>query len=191
MEENQQKNKNSELSDRQENNSDFLQLATLVSTSFDEQINLADTKAQLIIAADTLLAASTAFFLKKDVYLTFFEQGTSLLNRFAAIVSFLLFISLVISLFFALLTARPILILPEQRRSLFYFGHIAGLSEKRFTSEFLSQTSTEIKESMLAQAYAKAVIATRKFGRVRRSMDFLILALFLWAVFQLVVVILP
>jgi hypothetical protein len=66
-----------------------------------------------------------------------------------------------------------------------YFGRIAQSSEDGFISTFLAQSLEELKASILTEVYAKAKIATRKFARVRHSVSFLIVALVLWAVIQL------
>ena len=52
------------------------------------------------------------------------------------------------------------------------------------SGQIQSQTKLD-KVSILTEVYAKAKIAMRKFIRVRRSVTFLIAALVLWAVVQL------
>lgn len=191
MTENPKRDSNMESENRPKRDPNNIQLASMLFGHIEDQLTLADTKAQLIIAADTLLAATTAFFLNRDAIARFFISTASILDRFIGAISLLLFAGLIISIYFALLAARPMLRLSGQRRSLFYFGHIAKLSEQDFTNEFLGQTALEIRESILAQAHAKAVIANTKYERVRRSIDFFIFGLILWVILQLAIAFQP
>ena len=48
-----------------------------------------------------------------------------------------------------------------------------------------------MREALLGQVYAKSLIANYKFKRVGRSTNFLIVALALWAISQLVTILFP
>lgn len=156
--------------------------------SFDEQIRLADTKAQLTLAANALLTAAISVSSKGLIQRL---STNNLLERIDAILLIFLFAALIASVFLALLAARPILKIRQQSRSLFYFGHVAQVSEKEFLDEFRKQSSSEIQKSVLAQVHAKAIIANRKYLRVQWSINFLIFALFFWALLQIILFVQP
>lgn len=162
---------------------DTTQLATQLFEHVQGQINFADTKAQLTLAADALLAAVVA------------PQGRSLLGglldgsappltRIAALLGLLMFASVLLSVYFALVVARPMLRVGGARPSLFYFGTIVQHSEEEFIKAFVSQSSEDVRLALLAQVHARAKIAWRKFTAIQRSLDFLVAALVLWTVAQ-------
>jgi hypothetical protein len=147
------------------------------------QIKLADTKAQLTLAADALLVLAFAS-LNKGAAIRLLGNSTPVLDRIAALFTILMFLALVCSFYYALLVVKPHL-RKSQRPTLMYFGQIVQLSEEEFISNFLDQSLDQLKESVLTEVYAKAKIAKSKFTKVRHSVNFLIVALVLWAVVQL------
>lgn len=165
------------------------EMSKLLFDHIQGQINLADTKAQLTLAAGAILAA-LVLPLGKGVAFQLLGS-TATIERLTAGIVILMFISLLASLYYALVAARPTLQLPEQRRTLLYFGHIAELSEEEFISRFLRQTPQDINESILSQVWVKAQIANRKFTMIRWSLTFLILTVVLWAMVQLLLAFTP
>jgi|SRR5262249_27040357 len=161
-------------------------LTRTVSMLFEQlegQINLADTKAQLTVAADTLfLAATTA--LGRGVLADVLNGAAPPVNRAMGIVSIVMLALLVFSLLFALLATRPRLVV-SKIPTLYYFGAIAkSWSADEYVDTFLRQTPREITRALATEIYAKAQIAQRKFVRVRLSINCLIAALVLWAIVQ-------
>jgi hypothetical protein len=148
------------------------------------QIGQADTKAQLTLAADTLLAAALTLA-GRGAGFRLLDPSAALPERIGAALGLLAFVALVISVYLAIVAARPRLAVAGQSRSVFYFGHVAQVRESEFRREFLDQSEADLRESLLAQIHAKAVIAQRKFANVRLSITFLIVALALWAAMQI------
>jgi Family of unknown function (DUF5706) len=157
--------------------------SSLLFDHIEGQINLADTKAQLMLAADALLALAFAPLLKSATT-RLLANSPSVLDFCVASFTIVMFLALVGSFYCALLVVRPYF-RSSQRTTLMYFGHIARSSEEEFISKFLAQSLDELKESVLIEVHAKAKIAKRKFERIRHSVDLLIVALVLWTVVQL------
>ncbi len=166
-------------------NDDVRDLAAMLFEHIETQINRADTKAGLILAADTLFATTVAA-LSKGVVLNLFDSALPILNRVAALFAILMFVALLASAFSALMVARPVLRVRDGGNTPFYFGHIVRLSHQDFYDKFCCQSPEQMRESILTEVYAIARIANQKFVRVRTSLDFLIGALSLWAVIQVV-----
>lgn len=160
-------------------------LAAMLFEHIEAQINLADTKAQLTLAADTLLAAAITLS-DRGTASKLLDSTAAVADRLAACVSILLFVSLILSICLALLAARPTLRPPERSRNLFYFGDIVRLRKQEFTRAFLGQSDSDVTESILAQVYAKAEIATYKFSTIQRSIELLLVALILWGALQVI-----
>ncbi len=170
--------------------SDIMRLAILLFDHIEGQISLADTKTQFTLAADTLLAAALTLSGRGMAY-NIFDPAAPVGSRVAAGINLLTLAALVVSIYYAALAARPTLNVPKHSRTLFYFGHIARLGEREFLDVFPAQSEVEMREGILVQVHAKSVIANHKFTRARRSISFLILALALWALLQVVVAFLP
>lgn len=166
-----------------QNKKEISRASSLLFEHIEGQINLADTKAQLILAADALLALAFAPLIK-GAAIRLFANATPILDRFVALFAIGMFITLVCSFFFALLVVRPSL-RNREPTSLMYFGQIAQASEKDFIETFQTQSLDKLKEAVLTEVHAKARIAKRKFKRIRYSVNFLIAALILWTVVQL------
>ncbi|MBN1122728.1 MAG: hypothetical protein JXJ17_16745 [Anaerolineae bacterium] len=165
------------------------EMASLLFDHIEGQLSRADNKAQLILAADTFLAA--ALTLSGGGIRAIFGAGMTLGETLSNIAGVLLFLSLIISIFFAVLASKPILKAPQQERNLFFFGHITDCNPDEFTDQFLNQSEDDIREALLGQVYTKSLIASYKFKRVGRSTNFLIIALALWAISQVVLLVIP
>lgn len=145
-----------------------LEHGKLIYEHFETQIHSADTKAQLTLAADTLLVAALTLT-GQDAASVLLEGDATVGELVVTILSILALVALFTSIYHAILAAQPIVRIPNQRHSLFFFGHAAQYDEDAFIAAFKDQTESEIEDAILAQAYAKGVIANRKFARARRS----------------------
>ena len=158
-------------------------MAAMLFEFIETQINRADTKAGLILAADTLFA-TTVTVLSKGALVNLFDNAVPPLPRLTALLTILMFVALLISAVYALIVARPILRIPKRDRTWFFFGRVAEATAPDFIQAFSSQTPEEIQVRLLNEVYTISLIAQRKFSRVQRSFDFLIAALLLWAALQ-------
>jgi hypothetical protein len=164
-------------------------MAVLLFDHIEGQLARADNKAQLVLAADTLLAA--ALTLSGGGIGKIFTAGMTFGETASGLIGVLLFLSLIVSIFFAILASKPILKAPNQERNLFFFGHIAACEPDEFVTHFLNQTGDDMREALLGQVYVKSKIASYKFAWVRRSTNFLIVALALWAISQILLLVVP
>ncbi len=156
------------------------ELAGLLFEHMQGQINFADTKAQLTLAADALLAATIAP-LGRGIALSLLDGSAPILTRALALVTALMIASLLISVYYSLIVARPVIRVKGALKSSFYFGDIVAQEEAGYIQNFMAKTPDDLKKEMLAQVYAKALIAQRKFTASRHSLNFLVGALVLWA----------
>ena len=156
---------------------------TLLFGHIEEQINRADTKAQLTMVADALLAGTLAT-LGKGTARSLLIMTSTALNRLTDLFIILMFLALACSFFWALRVINPHL-RGSKRFTLMYFGKIAQMDEDDFIDTFQNQSLNDLKVSTLAQVHTKARIAQIKFARVRWSINFLIASLAFWALIQL------
>lgn len=164
----------------EESEKEIVSLADSLNGHLDRQIDLADRKAQLILAACTFMAATIAP-LTARIRFDFFNPTVASLQRLTAVSTVFLVVALLLCVYFALLVTRPALSKKRQKPSLLYFGHIADMSEQEFLNRFVRQQPEEIRDAILSQVYQKASIAMRKFAAIRRSLNFLFLTFLLWA----------
>ncbi len=179
----------SELIDAAGGSDDIRGLAVLLFDHIATQINRADTKAGLILAADTLFATTIAA-LNRGLLLSLFDPAALVPNRVIALCALLMFAALLVSAFLALVVARPVLPIGNGS-NLFYFGRIARLEKGDFLARFACQSAEEIRAALLTDVHEQAQIARDKFMRVRSSLDFLIVALALWVFIQLTLAVTP
>lgn len=165
---------------------DVHQLAGFLYELFESQITRADTKAGLIIAATTVFAAGLILF-SKGALLNVFNASASFPIRLTGLLMVLTFISLALSMIYALLVARPILQDQGAGGTLFFFGKISRMPYAEFVEKFSSQSAEELREALLTEVHTTARLANQKFIRIRHSLDFLIGAVILWSLVQLMV----
>jgi hypothetical protein len=157
---------------------------TLLLEQTANQISLADTKAQLTLAADALLVAAITP-LGRGIVGHVFDSSLPLSTRVAAAGVIGTFLALLISFYFALVAVRPRLrIRRDHQPTLMYFRQIIRVPEASFIDRFLAQSPEDLLRAVLAETYAQSLIANRKFLGVRWSVIFLLAALVLWAVAQ-------
>ena len=158
------------------------ELCAIIYGYLGGQITLADTKAQLTLAADALLA-SAILSLDKSVVLGILDASTPLLTRLATLLMIGMFGALLVSVYYALRVARPTL-MPSKRSNMFYFVDVTRMSEETFRTRFLTQTPDDITDALLEEVYLLSHIAYRKFERVGRSLTWLVVAFVLWGIAQ-------
>ena len=162
--------------------SELRTLAAFVFNLIESQITRADTKAGLVIAADSVLITVSIFFTRRGGILILFDPFASALERLLSILYLLIFTALFFSMLYGLLAARPALVKKGTGGTLFFFGRIAQHEHKEFIDLFSNQSLGDHRTSLLTEVYNTARIANQKFARVRRSIDFLILSLILWTI---------
>ncbi len=161
-------------------------LAAFLYDLIENQITRADTKAGLILAADTVFATA-ASLLSRGTIVNLVTNSTPTANRLIAGLTILTFGALLCSTLFALRVARPILKGHSTSGTLFFFSRIAQMSQQDFIDRFNSQSPAELRRSLLTEVHATAQLANQKFIRIRYSLDFLIAAIFLWGLIQIVI----
>lgn len=161
-------------------------LAAFLYDLIENQITRADTKAGLILAADTVFA-TVLIVLSKGAVVNLLDNSAAFANRLTGLIAILTFAALLCSSLFVLLVARPILHGQEAGGTLFFFGRISRMSHQDFIDQFSSQSSAELRHSLLTEVHTTARLANEKFIRIRYSLDFLIVAVLLWAMMQVMV----
>ena len=147
------------------------------------EITRADTKAQFILTVDALLLASTTLF-EKGIAITIFEPGSSLIARLAGIFSILMFITLLVSTILAITAIIPRLTPPGKVNNLYFYGTVTDYKEHDFIHAVRKQTPREMNDLLLSEVHALAKIAQKKFIIVRRSYQWLFLAVGFWILAQ-------
>ena len=166
------------------NQEELRRATTLLLEQTVNQISLADTKAQLTLAADALLVAAITP-LGRGIVERVFDPGLPVATRVAAACVIGTFLALLISFYFALVAVRPRLrTARDHQPTLMYFRQIIRQPEATFIERFLAQTPEELLRAVLAEIYAQSAIASRKYMGVRWSVIFLLAALVLWAAAQ-------
>lgn len=156
-------------------------LAAFLFNLIEAQITRADTKAGLVIAADAVLITVSLLTTRRGAILIIFDPTTSLVDTVMSLLTMLMFGALFLSMLNGLLAARPSLRVKGGGETLFFFGRIAQFTHRDYLDTFSKQTIAQHHESLLTEVYNTARIASVKFARVRWSIDFLLIALLLWA----------
>ena len=164
------------------------ELGLTLLAHIEGQLNRADSKAQFTLTANTLLIAS-ATLLNNGVAATVLDYSAPPLSRAAGISAILMFITLLFSTVYSLLAVMPKLTLPAKDRNVFFFGAIMRTDEKTFIERIRKTEAKEFDDMVLSETYALAGIAQQKFLHIKRSHHFLIVAMVLWAVMQLLIMI--
>lgn len=160
-------------------------LAAFLFNLIEAQITRADTKAGLVVAADSFFITLGIFFTRRGAILMVFDSGVPPVERILSILYMLVFAAVFCSMFYGLLATRPALTKRGSGGTLFFFGRIAQHEHGEFLDIFSKQSLADHRVSLLTEVHNTARIASVKFKRVRYSIDFLILALVLWAVIVL------
>ena len=161
------------------------ELAAMLLEQSQELISFADTKAQLVLAADALFATAVGGF-EADRARGLFTSGTPLDDRLSIILILLAFGTLLVSVYYALTVAKPNLTPTVHGSNLFFFGAILQRSENEFVDAFQKQSLEEARSAVLREVYAKSHIAARKFNLTHQSLNYLVWALVLWIAAQVI-----
>jgi hypothetical protein len=156
---------------------DFTRLFYMLYLSLDTQVLIADTKAQIIMGANAILLAAAAFN-RGEALRVFTNSSATLSDQVGLVLTLLMLLALFVSVYYALITARPNLIPPPgANRNLFFFGHIAQMDEEAYVDAFLGMSMDDVKRTVIRQIYARSVVVERKYRNVRVSLTFLFLGL--------------
>jgi hypothetical protein len=161
-----------------------VQVALSLFEHIEDQINHTDTKAQVVLAADAIILGwlSTQ---KPNVVQAVFGSHAAAGGRFLSVLVVLVFVGLFLSLACGL-----VVIWPRARATtgatLVYFGAIARRREPEFVTAFMQQSQGEVTQTVLAGVHATARIAQQKFRWVSGSVAFLLGALVLWTVLEVI-----
>ncbi len=165
--------------------SELRSLAAFVFNLIEAQITRADTKAGLVVAADSFFITLTIFLTRRGAILTLFDPAALPVERVLSVLYILVFAAVFCSMFYGLLATRPALTKKGTGGTLFFFGRIAQHEHGEFQDIFAKQSLADHRTSLLTEVHNTARIASSKFKRVRYSIDFLILALVLWGLIVL------
>ena len=160
-------------------------LAVNLFNLIENQITRADTKAGLIVAADTVLATGASLWSKSTI-INLVNDAAPFSARASAFFTIMTFGALLCSTLFALWVARPVMHAHETGGTLFFFGRISQMTYEDFAAKFSDQPPEQLRASLLAEIHTTAKLARKKFLRIRYSLDFLIAAVFLWGMVQIV-----
>lgn len=150
----------------------------------EAQITRADTKAGLVIAADSVFATAL-LLISRGTLLALFTPDAPFYARLNAIVILVIFVLLLCSTLASLIATRPTLRVRNEG-TLFFFGRISQLEHKQFIESFSRQDSKEMRHALLTEVHNISQIAARKFRLIRYSIDFLIGAVSLWVIIQVI-----
>lgn len=158
------------------------ELTALLFEHIERQSALADSKAQLLVAGETVAFAALLPTMK-GTGVVLFDARAAIVGRISSGLLMLMLVVLLTSLLFAIISVRPRLrTVKLAKPSLTYFAHIADLTESEFVKAYTAQTNGEIRAHMIAQLYGKSRVAVLKYRAVKRSVNCLLVAVVLWAV---------
>lgn len=160
-------------------------LASFLFNLIEAQISRADTKAGLVIAADSVFATGAIFQARHDAILQLFSTRTSLISHGISLLMILMFTALFLSTMYALLATRPNLRVKGGGETIFFFNRIAQFQHAEFLEVFRKLSPDQFHSAILTEVYNTARIASVKFTRIRYSIDFLIVSVVLWMLIQL------
>lgn len=149
----------------------------------EAQITRADTKAGLVIAADSVFATAL-LLISRGALLALFSPDGTFAERINAIAILAIFVLLLISTLSALIATRPALKIRNDEGTLFFFGRISRMEHKKFVESFALQETNELRHAILTEVHNTSQIAARKFRLMRTSIDCLIGAVSLWVIIQ-------
>jgi hypothetical protein len=164
---------------------DFSRLFAMLYNGLDVQIGIADNKAQIVVAANSILLASLALTGTGTLASPSLASDAPLDARLAIVLLVATAACLAASIFQALRSSRPNLRGPKAGSNLFFFGDIASQNEDDFVARFSAMSADDLKQAIMRQVHAKSLIVTAKYVHLRSSMHFLFAALALWLAMRL------
>lgn len=163
---------------------DFSYLLYMLSSNLDEQIRLADSKANLVLGANAILLTVTE--LKQGALRSLVTGAISpTLDNAMLLFSLGTLAALLVSVVYAVRTSIPNLGAGTSVQNLFFFDHIQQLPAREFVERFMAQNGQDIKRHVLEQVHARSRIASVKFRRLRISMIALLAGAGCWVLSQL------
>lgn len=166
-------------------------LAAFLFNLIEAQITRADTKAGLVIAADSVFATGAIFQARHGAILLLFDNTAPLLARMIAALMILLFGALLLSMLYGLRATRPALTVQGGGETIFFFNKIAQYTHQEFLDTFSKQSAEQFHAALLTEVYNTARIANTKFARIRFSIDYLMIAVILWLLIQVALALSP
>jgi hypothetical protein len=165
---------------------DFTRLLDMLYHNLTYQVEIADNKASLILAANAILLAGVTIE-RGILRMALFEGNVAGMERLSTLMLVLTMTSLAVSVVFALLASRPTLVRPgmSERHNLFYFMHMREMDANTFSQRFLEMSMMDVKVTILHQLHAMAAVVKRKYAGVRVSLWFLVFALLGWGAARL------
>jgi hypothetical protein len=159
----------------------------MLYNNLDVQVQIADNKAHLVMAANTILLTGLA--LNREGLQTAFQDFGDPLSLLALGATLLMLLMIFGSLYFALMVARPRLIgiskATDTPRNLFFFGDVQSLGRDDFVEQFMHQDMTTIKRQVLQQIHNRSRVVMRKYEDSRRSINYLVGAIVFWVLAQM------
>lgn len=149
----------------------------------EAQITRADTKAGLVIAADSVFATAL-LLISRGALLALFSPTGTFAERLNAVAILAIFVLLLISTLAALVATRPALKVRNDEGTLFFFGRISRMEHEHFVESFALQDTHELRHALLTEVHNTSQIAARKFRLMRTSIDCLLGAVSLWVIIQ-------
>jgi len=163
-----------------------LELAAFLFQVIESQITRADTKAGLVVAADVVFVTAL-LLVSRGTFLQLVNPRSDPFGIVIAIIDLLVFVTLICSTLFALFATRPSLRVRKDPGTLFFFSRIARMDLDEYVNTFSAQSTQDLRRAVLTEVHTTALIATTKFQRIRYSIDFLIVAVILWAMLQVLI----
>ena len=165
-----------------------LELGISILQHVEGQLNRADTKAQFTFSLDTLLIASSAFLGLGAIDNAARINAPISSHRMVAVLGIAMFVTLLVSTVYALLAVIP-RFTPSNRanRNIFYFGNIVQQRRSDFAEQYLSLSNREIERMLMSEIHDLSGIAKQKFALIRTSHIFLFFSLGLWAIIQVII----
>ncbi len=163
---------------------DLTRLLYMLYIDMDSLIRQADTKAQIALGVDTVLLATTTPLIA-GLGGRLLDVNAAFSQRVGALLSLLVIVTLLISVYFALATASPRIKITQNLFSPFFFGSIAALDQSTFVQQFLGLSIQDVKISVLKEIHAKSQIVQAKFTAAQWSVRFLLVSVFLIGISRL------
>lgn len=167
---------------------DLSRMLYMMYQHLDHQVAIADTKANIVIAANAILITGFSISLPaiSDLVGNFETIDTI---GMAALLSMLLTLLVNLgSILYAIVSARPNLIRPHHEPNMFFFGDLAAVDVNELEAMFFERNVNRVKRDVLQQIQARSKVVLQKFKRVRLSMNLLLLAAVSWVITQILLV---
>jgi hypothetical protein len=166
---------------------DFSRMLYMLYMDMDGLIRQADTKAQIFLGVNAILAATIANVPTGLGTATFTPPvgvGASALSQIGFIMLLGVVLMLVLSVFFALATIIPRRVEPTHQ-SLYFYGTAARMDANAYIQAFKESELEDLKSTILGQIHSRAQIVAAKFTTVNLSGRFLLFGVLLWGASRL------